>query len=169
MHASVMWYVGKMIEYLDIKNDSVLEVGSYDVNGSVRGLFAGEFVGSDMRAGPGVDVVAPAADLPFDDKRFDVVVSTEMLEHDTLPWLSIAEMVRVVRPGGVLILTARGYDERGCFPVHDFPADHWRFSVGGMVAMLEHLGLQGVDARADPEAPGVFACAKRPGLLLVGT
>lgn len=162
MHASVLDYISAQVRLLRLAEASILEVGSYNVNGTPRIYFKGPYVGVDMRPGPGVDRVAAADRLPFDDSSFDAVISTEMLEHDTRPWRSIAEMARVVRAGGPLILTARGYDVRGCFPIHDYPDDHWRFSCGGMTALLEDVGLEVYEVRPDPECPGVFATATKP-------
>lgn len=162
MHGSVMTYVGQQVQALGVAEHPTLEVGSYDVNGSVRQFFTGPFVGVDMRPGPGVDHVAVASKLPFDDGEFGVVISTEMLEHDTRPWKSVAEMARVLRPGGILILTARGYDHRGCFPVHDYPGDYWRFSIGAFRELLDDAGLLPLDVIDDPEAPGVLSVARLP-------
>lgn len=85
----------------------VLEVGSYNVNGEVRQLFTGHYLGIDLHPGPGVDVAVDAAE--FDPPRlFDVVVSTEVLEH-TPRWREIVAMCGVaLRPGGALILTCAG-------------------------------------------------------------
>jgi SAM-dependent methyltransferase len=47
--------------------------------------------------------------LPFDDAAFDVLVSTEVLEHLRAPFLVLSEMVRVLRPGGLLVLTIPNY------------------------------------------------------------
>ncbi len=60
----------------------VLEIGSHDVNGGIRDLFptVGEYVGLDVREGPGVDLVADAT-VYKTDRSFDCVVSTEVFEH----------------------------------------------------------------------------------------
>ena len=62
----------------------VLEVGSLDINGSVRPLFENcNYTGIDLGEGRGVDVVAHVTDYHrLDDNEFDVVISTETLEHD---------------------------------------------------------------------------------------
>ena len=161
MHTSVMSYVERWVDELGIAEHSTLEVGSYDVNGSTRQFFSGAYVGVDMREGPGVDKVAVASDLPFADCAFDVVVSTEMLEHDTRPWRSVAEMARVLSVGGYLILTARGYDQRGCFPIHDYPDDNWRFSVNAARELLLDAGLEVIDCEPDPQDPGFVSVARK--------
>jgi SAM-dependent methyltransferase len=85
----------------------VLEIGSGDVNGSCRGLFpaAAEYVGCDVAAGPGVDVVCAAEDLRFPDASFDVVFSTETLEHDETYADTLRTAVRLARPGGLVFFT----------------------------------------------------------------
>lgn len=83
----------------------VLECGSYDINGSPRGLFeAADYTGLDWRAGPGVDVVGLVHDYQ-PEPLFDVVLSTEMLEHDPYWRRSVQAMIRCLGPGGALLLT----------------------------------------------------------------
>ncbi|MEJ5255102.1 MAG: methyltransferase domain-containing protein [Acidimicrobiales bacterium] len=84
----------------------VLEIGSLDINGSVRPLFAtaASYHGLDLVAGPGVDEVADAADWRS-APRFDVVVSTEVLEHAPR-WRDILTNAwEALVPGGRLIVT----------------------------------------------------------------
>jgi SAM-dependent methyltransferase len=86
---------------------SVLEVGSFDVNGGVRHLFHGRFLGLDIKAGPGVDVVAYASTYE-PTEQYDVVVCCEVLEH-TAVWPQIVAMCgRALRTGGALIVTCAG-------------------------------------------------------------
>lgn len=86
---------------------SVLEVGSFNVNGEVRQFFAGRYLGIDIKPGPGVDVVADASTYE-PSELFDVVVCCEVLEH-TVVWPGIVAMCgRALRPGGALILTCAG-------------------------------------------------------------
>lgn len=161
MHASVLHFIADQVETRHLSRRSVLEVGSLDVNGSARQFFTGRYIGTDMREGPGVDVVVNAHDLTrtLEPGSFDVVVCTEMLEHDDAPWRSLEEMREMVRPGGTLLLTARGYDRRGCFPLHGYPEDLWRFSVDGMRALLVWANWSVDMVTADPDEPGVFAVA----------
>jgi SAM-dependent methyltransferase len=57
----------------------------------------------------GADVLEPGAPLPYADASFDLVVAMEVIEHlaEPLPWLR--ELVRVLRPGGELLLTTPNY------------------------------------------------------------
>jgi hypothetical protein len=95
---------------------ALLEIGSLDVNGSVRSCFprAAPYVGIDLAPGPCVDVVASGHDFGA-DRSFDTVVTTECLEHDPGWADTLRNIVRVLRPGGTLILTCatRGRHEHG--------------------------------------------------------
>jgi len=152
VHDSVRSWAASIVWGFGLAELPTLEVGSLDVNGGVRGLFTGEYVGIDMRPGPGVDIEMNAHALGFVDDRFDVVVCTEVLEHDPAFWQTLAEIGRVLRPGGHLILTTRGNG----FMLHEFPGDLWRFmpDSGEVLAVL--ASCECIESIADPQAPGIF-------------
>lgn len=103
----------KFPEYF--KGTRVLEVGSYNVNGSVRDLFeCCYYVGVDVVEGQGVDVVCPG-DKYTSDYKFDVVISCEMLEHNPFWRETLRNMVSLLKEDGLLILTcaAPGRPEHG--------------------------------------------------------
>ena len=83
---------------------SVLEVGSYCINGTVREHFkkTQQYIGVDWRKGPGVDKVYFAHEM--DLGQFDVVISASMLEHDPHWEKSIRNMVKHVKDTGILLL-----------------------------------------------------------------
>jgi len=96
---------------------AMLEVGSYDVNGTVRGIFgnADEYVGVDLVEGPGVDVIGYGHELDYADATFDAAISGECFEHD-LHWAdTFTNMTRLTRPGGLVAFTcaSRGRPEHG--------------------------------------------------------
>lgn len=157
MHQSVLDWVGNIVVNADLANKNVLEVGSYDENGSVRSMFSGPYVGVDMRDGPGVDTVCHAHTLPFPNAEFDVVISTEMLEHDAQFWLSLREMGRVLASGGWLILTARGNG----FPHHAYPNDYWRFMPDSVPVLMALADCQLLGYARDPQQPGLFIAGCR--------
>ena len=157
MHGSVHSWVADRVGSGGLAALSVLEVGSLDVNGSVRDCFTGSYVGLDMREGPGVDTVANAHALPFPDASFGAVVSTSTIEHDDAFWLTLAEMGRVLEPGGHLLLTMPGI----AFGAHEFPADYWRFTEGSGPILARLAGCDVVAQENDPEHPGIFVHAVR--------
>lgn len=71
----------------EIEGKNIIEVGSYDINGSLRPIVeswkTAKYVGVDIEKGPGVDIVCNAEELldKFEKNRFDIVLSTELLEH----------------------------------------------------------------------------------------
>jgi predicted SAM-dependent methyltransferase len=161
VHDSVYDWTGTMVAGfgLDAEERRTLEMGSADVNGSVRKLFGSQYVGIDVEDGPGVDIVASAHEVPFPDDSFDTVVSTEMLEHDPNPRQSIVEAARVLKPGGFFLVTARGNG----YP-HHYPPDYWRFTPEGMALLLKEAGFEAWQTfEDDPQTPGVFAIALMPG------
>jgi SAM-dependent methyltransferase len=162
MHGSARAFVERQVRQLDIAALATLEVGSLDVNGGVRDLFTGDYLGVDMRPGPGVDAVMNAEALHFDDGEWATVVSTEVMEHCDRPWRMLSEMTRVTAPGGHVLLTVRGFDERGAFALHDHPADHWRLGPGALEILAGDAGLAIVECIADPECPGWFLAARKP-------
>lgn len=110
------------------RGDKVLDVGSMDVNGTVRDNFlaAGEYVGIDMREGKCVDRVMKAEDLPnhFTPGYFDIVVSSNTLEHVEFWREAIRGMWTVLKTGGnICIVTPT--KEKGR---HGYPDDFWRWT-----------------------------------------
>jgi SAM-dependent methyltransferase len=161
VHESVLSWLEATVARERLAEAVTLEIGAYDVNGSARQFFQGSYVGLDMRAGPGVDVLGLGDALPFASGAFEAVVCTEVLEHDRRPWRTIAEAARLLRSGGALLCSARGYDQRGCFPVHEYPDDLWRFSLEGARVLTDDAGLRVVELVADPQCPGFFLLARR--------
>jgi len=102
MHAPVIDFLRKIRGQV---KSPCLELGSLNINGTPRSVFKVD-VGIDLNMGKDVDVIANAHDLPFTCDYFNTVVSTEMLEHDPDPQASIREAFRVLRPGGLLVMTA---------------------------------------------------------------
>ena len=75
---------------------SVLEVGSLNINGSIRQFFDKcEYIGVDLGPGPGVDMIAHGEDLQFADNSFDVVASCECFEHNPEWVRTFNNMVRM--------------------------------------------------------------------------
>ena len=97
-------------------NLKILEIGSYIVNQSIRDYFQDcEYLGVDLVAGPGVDLVCPGQELDFPDASFDVAISSEVFEHNPYWVETFRNMHRMTKPGGLIVLTcaSRGRFEHG--------------------------------------------------------
>ena len=103
-----------------------------------------EYIGIDINHQTSCLAVAGLAyALPFAANSFDTVFSTQTLEHVEAPHLMMAEMARVLRPGGYLILTAPQ-----TWRLHEKPYDFYRYTRFGLQHLLEHTGLQVVKIKA---------------------
>lgn len=115
----------------NIENKKILDVGSYDVNGTMKPIFEkGQYVGLDMESGPNVDVVGVSHDIPFRGDEFDIVISSSCFEHDDMFWVSFQEMCRVLKPGGYMYIQAPSNG-----PYHGWPGDNWRFYIDSWKAL----------------------------------
>jgi SAM-dependent methyltransferase len=91
----------------------------------------------DVNPGAKLDCLASVEALPFAAESLRVVVSQEVVEHVSDPWQAIAELARVLKPGGRLYLQAPfviGY--------HASPRDYWRFTGEGLRRLIESAGLE---------------------------
>ena len=74
---------------------------------------------------PGVDIHRTG----FASESFDIVAADQVFEHIVFPHLAMVEIHRLLKPGGVAIITSCAYNPlHEVWPFHD----HWRFMVDGM-------------------------------------
>jgi SAM-dependent methyltransferase len=126
----------------------IIDLGSFDVNGSYRPIFDRpnwRYRGVDMVEGPNVDLVmADPYRIPLPTRSVDLVVSGQAFEHVELFWITFLEMVRILRPGGLIFLIA---PSRG--PEHRYPVDCWRFYPDGYRALARFGGVKLLDVTTD--------------------
>jgi SAM-dependent methyltransferase len=94
----------------------ILEIGSYDVSGSVRSYFPGsDYTGLDLAEGPGVDIVCGGSDFDDPSEKYDLTISCECFEHNPFWFETFLNMHRLTKKGGVLIFTcaSKGRLEHG--------------------------------------------------------
>ena len=144
MHKSSMlrmeWFANR---YLDQnKSTTVLDVGSYDVNGNYKEIFTSrghKYVGLDMENGPNVDIVPKQIYKwdEIDNDSYDIVVSGQALEHIEFFWITVSEMTRITKKNGLIcIIAPNGFEE------HRYPVDCWRFFTDGMIALAKLYNLE---------------------------
>ncbi|MCX4159657.1 MULTISPECIES: class I SAM-dependent methyltransferase [Paraburkholderia] len=91
-------------EYFVSKN--VLEIGSLDINGSVREFFSNcKYIGLDIGEGKGVDLVCPGQSYGASCAEYDVVISCEAMEHNPNWKETWINMLRVVKDDGLVLMT----------------------------------------------------------------
>jgi len=126
----------------EAENLTVYDLGSQDVNGSYRQIFnekAWSYIGLDMEEGRNVDIVLRN---PYDWKEIpansgDVLISGQAFEHIRFFWLTMLEIRRVLKPGGLccIIAPSGGHE-------HRYPVDCWRFYPDGFEALAAFAGLE---------------------------
>lgn len=136
---------------------TVLDIGSQLIDGqqklgSYKDLFEDmpsvTYKGLDMVEGLNVDVVLKS---PYDWSNVpansaDFVISGQMLEHVECPWLTLIEVNRVLRPGGMCCVIA---PSAGI--MHNYPLDCYRYYPDGMAALAAYASLEVVDVYAEWE------------------
>jgi SAM-dependent methyltransferase len=146
----------------EVRGKHVIEIGSLDVNGSARQVIElmepQTYIGVDITDGPGVDQVCDAASLldRFGAESFDMLVSTEVIEHVRDWRTAIHNFKSILRPHGILLLTTRSYG----YPYHGYPFDYWRCEPEDMQNIFCDLAIQAIDR--DSSKPGVFVKALIP-------
>lgn len=160
MHESVLAFGRKELTEELVRGKHVLEVGSLNVNGSLRShveaLGPASYWGIDIQEGPGVDEVLDCCQLGELGVRvlYDLIICTEMLEHAPDWRKAINEIKDALLPGGYLLLTTRS---KG-FPLHCYPEDHWRFSEEDMRQIFADFRAE---VSPDPQTHGVFVMARK--------
>ena len=104
------------------------------------------YSGLDVELGPNVDHVLPMnynwSSIPSESA--DIVISGQTFEHIPYFWVSIFEIARMLKKGGVAVIIAPSSGG-----VHRFPDDCWRFYEDGMFAMGRYTDLDVIDVFTD--------------------
>jgi SAM-dependent methyltransferase len=151
---------------------AILDVGSASFGGDdgYLPLFDDpnwRYTGLDLAPARNVDLVVRQSFSwkEIADRSFDVVVSGQAFEHIAWPWLTMMEIARVLRPGGLAALTAPSSGH-----AHRYPLDCWRFYPDGFPALAAYAGMTLLEQHIDdgyafPENAfwgDVFVVLKRP-------
>jgi len=87
-------------------NKKVLEVGSLNINGSIRMFFTEcDYLGIDVGAGPGVDLVCEGQNLDHPNETYDTVGSCECFQHNPHWVETFNNMHRMTKPKGLIFMT----------------------------------------------------------------
>jgi len=145
----------------------VLDVGCADRWIEPRCSASAQYIGLDLPVtGKGLyasepDIFADAARLPLLNASVDAVVCLEVLEHVSYPQAALAELARVLKPGGAMFFSIPFM-----YPIHDAPHDFQRLTEYGLRRDLDAAGFDIV--RMDKLGHAVHAAALLLCLALVG-
>lgn len=168
-HMSCIEFGKRALIQKDIEGKRVIEVGSLNVNGSLRNTIMKfnplDYIGIDIIKGLGVDIICRAEDMieEFGENSFDVVVSTELIEH-VKDWRKVISNIKnVCKLGGIILITTRSYG----FPFHGYPHDFWRYELEDMEVIFsdcEILILEKDNSKiiSKRNRPGVFLKIRKP-------
>ena len=100
------------------------------------------YVGVDRSRATG-DVCGDALALPSRGEAFETVICSQVLEHLPEPGLAMSEMARVLKPGGLLVLTAPHI-----WGIHEEPDDYYRYTGYGLRHLADRAGLEVIEVRS---------------------
>jgi SAM-dependent methyltransferase len=163
MHSSVYEYAERMILKPElITGRHVIEAGSADYNGGLRkqieALMPASYVGVDPEGGPGVDV-----EMAFEDyvpeRKYDLVVCTEVLEHVHQVHKFVMALKDAAKINGLIFLTTRSPG----FPLHGYPEDYWRYTRDDICELFRDQMMVSICEDWKSDHPGIFAIVLRTG------
>ncbi len=97
----------------------VLEIGSLNINGTVRDFFnPTTYLGVDIGDGPGVDLIAHGENLDFPDNHFDIAISAECFEHNPAWAETFQNMHRMAKVAVIFTCASEGREEHGTHDAH---------------------------------------------------
>ncbi len=115
----------------------VLNVGSGAVERYKLLSDVTEYIRMDIEKGQNVDVVGRAEAIPFPDRSFDSIISTQVFEHVENPEQAAREFGRVLKKGGSVLVTVPQWNE-----LHEEPHDYWRYTRYGLQSLFERHGFK---------------------------
>lgn len=153
MRQSIRQFVKICAETLPLP-EPICEFGSLQVPGQegfadLRPFFPGQtYVGADMRAGPGVDVILDLHHIDLPAESVGTVLILDTLEHVEYVRKAVGELHRIIRPGGVLIMSSVMN-----YLIHDYPCDYWRFTPEAFKSLLKEFASAFVNFAGNPDFP----------------
>jgi ubiquinone/menaquinone biosynthesis C-methylase UbiE len=141
-----------------------LQVAGQEGSADLRPLFPGkEYVGSDMREGPGVDRILNLHNIALPSNSVGTTLVMDTLEHVEFPHHALEEIYRVTQPNGTAIISSVMR-----MRIHAYPNDYWRFTPEGFAVLLRPFADSFVSYGGDKKFPhtviGIGFKGPRPSL-----
>ena len=159
-HESVIDFGKELINTYedDFVNKTMLEIGSYNVNGTLQDTFrpiSKKYTGVDIEAGPGVDTVIKESTKLSTLPPTQIVICTEMLEH-AKDWKEAVHAIKSIATEGIIVTT-----RSPGFPYHAYPEDYWRYTLEDFQHIFSDMEI--VELQKDTFYAGVLLYARKPG------
>jgi len=103
---------------------------------SIISQFCSEYITFDIVSGQEVDVVGDILSTPFENESFDTVICTMVFEHIPKPWLAAKEIKRILKKGGVAIISAPFIQS-----YHQDPGDYFRYTPEGLRSLFDEFKI----------------------------
>lgn len=128
----------------------ILDIGSFDKNNYNYSMIMNEqkwiYHGLDLHEGHNVDIIVknPYNWTEIEDSTYDVVISGQTFEHIEFFWLTMEQIKRVLKPGGMCCIIASSSG-----PDHKHPYDCYRFTETGMKNLAEYVNFDIIEYGTD--------------------
>jgi SAM-dependent methyltransferase len=156
MHPTSMSTMRLFVESYHLTEGCVIvDIGSYDYNGSYRPLFANgssKYIGADIIPGPGVDVIV-GSDAWNALKDVDAVISGQTFEHVEDVPLLLGQIKEILKPSGLLCIIAPSAG-----PPHDYPSWYRNFSIETMTGFITDAGFEVISCTIDKKSLWCDCC-----------
>lgn len=97
------------------------------------------YIALDIQPSSNIDIVADVLNSGLPDASFDTIISNQVIEHVRRPWIMIHEIARMLRSGGIAVITAPFL-----VPYHAHPGDFFRYTEEGLRSLCQDSGLEEV-------------------------
>jgi SAM-dependent methyltransferase len=137
MHQSSYDFVQTFALKYVLPGRKVIDIGSRNVNGTFKPIFKKlnvEYTGVDIDLGENVDIVL-TEEYNWEElqpESFDIVIAGSVIEHCEYPWLFFDEVNRILKPNGLICVTAPAVWEE-----HKYPVDCYRYYPDGLKALCK--------------------------------
>ncbi len=130
-------YDGLALNYINRFKDGLI----LDCGAGRRKKYYENVVNYEIVPYPSTDVLGVAECIPFKDNTFDAVFSFAVLEHVKEPFVCAAEIVRVLKPGGVLYCQVPFLQ-----PFHGYPHHYYNMTQSGLWNLFsKYMDVQQLD------------------------
>jgi SAM-dependent methyltransferase len=146
----------------EVRGRKTIEIGAYNVNGSLRRIIEamepGEYLGIDIRHGPGVDLICRAEEVVgrFGRNHFDLVICTCVLEHIREWRTAVSALKQVCKPGGLILIIVPF-----CWSFHAYPSDYWRYAPNDLEEIFADCEILNLDQDPTPQSL-IYAKIRKP-------